>query len=98
MKIQIALAGSGHGEGVSASGFDHWKTTVEQKPEFDRIERLDSNKMAAYDKQGNILDTFIIDVSHLPQATDTLDSEQVVVPADKTSHDAKIDATLEKGA
>lgn len=98
MKIEIALAGSGHAEATPTSGFDHWKSTIEKNPNFDRIDRLDSNKMAAYDKDGNILDTFIIDVSHAPQATDTLDSEQVVVPADKTSHDVKIDATLEKGA
>ena len=101
MKLKISLSGSqGFAEkSASAVSYVDWQSKVNKHRDFDRIDKLDDNKMAAYDKAGKVMDTFIIDVRKEPQSTDTLDSQQVTTPADKIKNDLRVGGVdLEKGA
>lgn len=90
MKIQIALAANG-------TDYTSWQDTMKGKPNFGKIERIDDNKMAAYDVGGNIIETFNIENDLKNKSVDTLDSEQTGVPIDKTKGDVQVgDPKLEK--
>lgn len=98
MKLTIAIAGAGAAESDGTSNYDAWEARMKGNANCVRIDKLDSNKMAAFDSLDNVLDTFVLDVAESPKSTDTLDSEQVGVPAEKTEHNVKVDMNVEKGA
>lgn len=100
MKIQIALSATGNDSSIGNSSYAEWESRMKGAKDYNHVGRLDSNKMAAYDNAGVIIDTFAMPVSATltPQGTDTLDGKQATFPSDKTGNDVKIDINLEKGA
>jgi hypothetical protein len=105
MKLNIPLnspmqSNSGH-SGEGQMSYAQWQDKMEKTQSFAKFERVDSNTVAAYDKDGNVLDTYTNHVANrgaTMQPVDTLDSKQASFPSDKTENDIDAPTDLEEGA